>query len=77
VSSSSKGVDVPLMSDEGVTHGLMLQNVPEGQFLYISGHLNGEWASDITCTISVDGLVVAKTTGSGQYAIASCEGTVT
>lgn len=60
-------VDVPF---DGVT----LPNVASGEFLSISGQLKGD-AQDITCTITVDGLVVAKNTSSGEFAIATCDGT--
>lgn len=68
-----QGVDVPLMSARGGA-GITLTRVASGEFLSISGQLKGD-AQDITCTITVDGAVVARNTSSGEFAIASCDAT--
>jgi hypothetical protein len=68
-----QGVDVPLMSAGGGA-GITLTQVASGQFLSISGQLKGD-AQDITCSITVDGTVVAQNTSSGEFAIASCDAT--
>lgn len=52
--------------------GITLPGVSSGEFLSISAQLNDD--ADITCTITVDGTVIASNTSSGDFAIASCDG---
>lgn len=46
-----------------------------GDFAYVAAQGN-EFAAEITCQILVDGGVGASSTSSGQFVIASCDGTV-
>ena len=47
-----------------------------GDLFYISAQAQGDIISDITCTVTVDGLPVATNTSSGQFAVVSCHGQV-
>lgn len=66
-----QGVDVPLTKETDHTPGIE-QHFGSGGFLYISAQNNGD--GTITCEIKVDGLTVAQNTASGEFAIATCEG---
>jgi hypothetical protein len=70
--SQQNGVDVPLTrtSDGGL--GIRF-NFVAGDFVSISAQNGG--GGTITCRIRADGRVIAENTASGQYAIASCDGT--
>jgi hypothetical protein len=46
--------------------------VPPGQFLYIAAQADGN--ATITCKILLNGIEWRKSTSSGQYVIASCDG---
>ncbi len=46
-----------------------------GAFVYISVQNRGDSGS-VTCSITVDNVVVAENTSSGGYVIASCDGLV-
>lgn len=65
------GVDVPMTRETDGTPGIHYA-FPAGAFIYISAQNGG--SGDITCRITVDGVVVSENTASGDYAIATCKG---
>lgn len=69
--SQQQGVDVPLTSTTG-TPGIRF-TANSGDFLYISAQNTG--GGDLTCSITEDGTVVSTNTSSGEFAIATCQGT--
>jgi len=70
--SQGTGKSVPLTTTSG-TRGLR-NTFPRGAFVYISAQNEGA-TGDITCRITVDGVVISENTASGGYAIATCQGT--
>jgi hypothetical protein len=70
--SQQNDVDVPVMSKSG-TEGLTYEVEPYS-FVYVSAQ-NSKDTGSVTCSIEVDGVVIATNTSSGAYAIASCSGT--
>ena len=48
--------------------------IESGTFVYISAQNGSEFGS-VTCTITVDGIVVSTNTSTADYGIAQCEGT--
>lgn len=70
--SQQQGVDVPLKLADGTGYGISY-SFQSGDFVSISAQNKG--GGDIVCTITVDDRVISKNTASGEYAIASCDGT--
>jgi len=70
--SQQNDVDVPVTSKSG-TEGLTYEVDPYS-FVYVSAQ-NSKDSGTVTCSIEVDGVVIATNTSSGAYAIASCSGT--
>ena len=66
------GVDVPLVTTNGV-RGLRITMAP-GDFAYLSAQNKGD--GTITCTIRAGATTVDTATSRGEFAIASCSGTV-
>lgn len=66
------GVDVPLTMKDG-TVGIRFV-MPRGEFVSISAQNRG--GGTITCRIFADATQIAVNTSSGEYAIASCDGSV-
>lgn len=55
------------------SNGDLVQSFDRGDFVYLSGQIqNGSW---LTCRITVDGKVISENTATGDYAIATCDGT--
>lgn len=73
--SQQQGVDVPLKMKGSGKRGLTFDTFGRAAFLYISAQNKDEYG-DVTCTIKVDGEVVATNTASGGYAVATCEATL-
>ncbi len=69
--SQQQGVDVPLRNKAG-GEGLRF-TFDGGEFVYISAQNNG--SGTLTCRIKADGVVISENTASGEFAIATCEGT--
>jgi hypothetical protein len=69
--SQGTGKTVPLTTTSG--RGLT-NTFPRGAFVYISAQNEGA-TGDITCRITVDGVVISENAASGGYAIATCQGT--
>lgn len=65
-------IDVPLTRKSDGDQGLLF-HFQAGAFVYISAQNSNE-SGAVTCTITVDGIVIAHNTSSGAYAIASCKG---
>lgn len=66
------GVDVPLVTTNG-DRGLRVTMAP-GDFVYLSAQNRGP--GSITCTIRAGATTVDTATSRGEFAIASCSGTV-
>lgn len=66
------GVDVPLVTTNGA-RGLRVTMAP-GDFVYLSAQNRGP--GTITCTIRAGATTVDTATSRGEFAIASCSGTV-
>lgn len=65
-------INVPLvMKDTGRT-GMPL-SFGDGEFLYLAAQ-NMQAGGSVTCSIKVDGEVVAENTSTGGYVIATCDG---
>lgn len=80
ITGSASSVDVTLQNDTNGTSQFGDVVNPNytywmrpGSFVYISAQNQGE-SGDVTCTISSQGRVIAKSTSSGAYAIATCSG---
>lgn len=71
--SQQSDIKVPLTREGDGGKGLVLNNVRDGAFLYISAQ-NGKGYGSITCSIEVDGVVVKTNTSRGAYTIATCSG---
>jgi hypothetical protein len=69
--SQGTGKTLPLMTTSG--RGLT-NTFRRGAFVYISAQNEDEFG-DITCRITVDGVVISENAASGGYAIATCQGT--
>ncbi len=71
------GVDVPLnlKSQAGAEppggSGIHY-TMTSGSFVYLSAQNKGD--GDVTCRIDVDGVTVSENTSSGEFAIATCQG---
>jgi hypothetical protein len=72
-SSQQSDIKVPLRNQHDGTEGIILSDVPEGTFLYISAQNQGS-SGTITCAIEVDGIPVKTNQSSGGYTIATCSG---
>ena len=72
--AQQQGVDVPLTMEDTGERGLSFDTFGGTAFLYISAQNTG--SGYLTCTIAVDGTVVATNTASGEYAIATCQATL-
>jgi hypothetical protein len=70
--SQHQGVAVPMTTSNG-TAGLIF-HMQSGAFVYIAAQNTGD--GTISCSISVDGVVTLTNTSSGEFAIATCSGTV-
>jgi hypothetical protein len=70
--TQASGKAVPLTRTDG-TRGIKV-DFPREAFVYISAQNEGA-SGDITCRITVDGVVVSENTASGGYTIATCQGT--
>jgi len=67
-----QGVAVPLVNKAGL-EGLFLTASP-GDFLYFSAQNSGEYGW-LTCSILVNGRVIATQTSRGGFSIVTCQGT--
>jgi len=66
-------VDLPMMNNAG-GQGVELKFMP-GSFVYISAQNEGAYG-EVTCRITVDGMVMSENTSSADYGIASCDARV-
>ncbi len=71
--SQATGRSVPLTTKDG-QQGLTIRGFRHGAFVYISAQNTGG-SGDLTCSITVDGVVISENTAQGAYAIATCKGT--
>lgn len=67
--ASDRGVP---LGKEGQAPGVTM-TFNAGDFVYISAQNEGE-SGDITCRITIDGVVVSENTAAGAYSIATCKG---
>jgi len=65
-------VDVPLTRKSDGGAGIQFA-FHSGDFVYISAQ-NSDESGAVTCSILVDGQIIATNTSSGAYAIATCKG---
>lgn len=65
--------DVPLVTQAGDTG--LTYTFPAGDFVSVSAQKTaGQGRGEITCRISVDGVVIAENTSTAQFGVASCDG---
>lgn len=69
--TSQAEVGLPLRNKAGKI-GLQMVGNDAPRFLYISAQNTGDYG-DLTCQITVDGVVVAQNSASGAFTIATCE----
>jgi hypothetical protein len=69
------GVDIPLRLEDASEDGRPFSTFRAGEFLYLSVQ-NGEERGTVSCSIEVDGRVVASNSSQGGFAIATCKATV-
>lgn len=68
---SQQSPDLPMALESG--GGPLTFEFTPGSFVYLSAQ-NPDESGDITCRITVDGVVVSENTSSGGFAIATCKG---
>ena len=73
VTYNNAGGDTEQMSDVDVPWSKTLNDVPAGQFLYISAQNNDDSGTVVT-KILVDGRELKRSESEGAYVIASCSG---
>lgn len=66
---------VPVASEKTGIHGINAGCFDPGDFVYVSAQ-NEDDTGDISCRIEADGIVVASSSSSASYGIASCDGNV-
>jgi hypothetical protein len=71
--SQQSDIDVPLTRQSDGGHGIVLNGMRRGAFLYISAQ-NSKRSGSVTCIIEVDGVVVETNTSYGGFTIATCSG---
>jgi len=80
-SKSGRRADLNIRNETGGTEQtdfvflpweMNFQTVSKGAFLYISAQATGN--SEITCIITVNGIVIQQATSKGEYVIAICSG---
>lgn len=69
--TSQADIALPLRSKAG-TIGLRFE-FPRGSFVYISAQQRSG-GTQVTCRISVDGVSISENSSSGEFQIATCEG---
>ena len=69
--TTQQSPDLPLRTKNGDT-GLRYE-FDRGAFVYLSAQTNE--IGSITCRITVDDKVISEVTSTGQYSIATCDGT--
>lgn len=68
--STQQSPDLPMRAKEG---GLLTFEFPPDSFVYISAQ-NKDFGREITCRITVDGVVISENSATGRYSIATCDG---